>query len=107
MVLTDESGATPTTEYSLIAAGLAFGVIVATLPPSMTFARPTAALVLLLAWAAAALWLKMGRVAWAWPMPCLPLCIRIRARSQPGASIIGRRRHKKAPIGWRSATGQC
>jgi hypothetical protein len=60
MVLTDESGATPTTEYSLIAAGLAFGVIVATLPPSMTFARPTAALVLLLAWAAAALWLKMG-----------------------------------------------
>jgi hypothetical protein len=59
MVLTDESGAT-TTEYSLIAAGLAFGVIVATLPPSMTFARPTAALVLLLAWAAAALWLKMG-----------------------------------------------
>ena len=60
MVLTDEAGATPTTEYSLIAAGLAFGVIVATLPPSMTFARPTAALVLLLAWAAAALWLKMG-----------------------------------------------
>ena len=59
MVLTDESDAT-TTEYSLIAAGLAFGVIVATLPPSMTFARPTAALVLLLAWAAAALWLKMG-----------------------------------------------
>jgi hypothetical protein len=58
MVLTDESGATPTTEYSLIAAGLAFGVIVATLPPSMTFARPTAALVLLLAWAAAALWLE-------------------------------------------------
>jgi hypothetical protein len=57
MVLTDESGAT-TTEYSLIAAGLAFGVIVATLPPSMTFARPTAALVLLLAWAAAALWLE-------------------------------------------------
>src|ERR1700719_4728116 len=44
MVLTDECGATPTTEYSLIAAGLAFGVIVATLPPSMTFGRPTGSL---------------------------------------------------------------
>ena len=57
MLLTDESGATAT-EYSLIAAGVVFGVILAALPPSMTFARPTAALVLLLAWGAAALWLE-------------------------------------------------
>jgi hypothetical protein len=57
MVLTDDSGAT-TTEYSLIAAGVGFGVIVAALPPNVTFARPTAALVMLLAWGAAALWLK-------------------------------------------------
>jgi hypothetical protein len=57
MVLTYESGVT-TTEYSLIAAGVDFGVIVAALPPSMTFARPIAALVLLLAWGASALWLE-------------------------------------------------
>jgi hypothetical protein len=57
MVLTDDSGAT-TTEYSLIAAGVGFGLIVAALPPNVTFARPTAALVLLLAWGVAALWLE-------------------------------------------------
>jgi hypothetical protein len=55
--LTDGSAAT-TAEYSLIAAGVGFGVIVATLAPSMTFARPTAALVLLLAWGAAELWVE-------------------------------------------------
>src|SRR5258708_26357901 len=56
MVLTDESGTT-TTEHSLISAGVALADIVAALPPSMTSARQTAALVLLLAWGAAELWL--------------------------------------------------
>ena len=57
MVLTDDSSAT-TTENCLIAAGMGFGLIVAALPPNVTFARPTAALVLLLAWGVAALWLE-------------------------------------------------
>jgi hypothetical protein len=56
MLLTDESGATRT-EYGLIAAGIAFAVTLAVLPPSIAFARPMAALVLLLAWGAAEWWL--------------------------------------------------
>jgi hypothetical protein len=55
--LENESGATRT-EYSLIAAGMGFAFTLAVLPPSITLARPIAALVLLLAWGAAAWWLE-------------------------------------------------
>jgi Flp pilus assembly pilin Flp len=52
----NESGATRT-EYSLIAAGISFAATLAALSPSMTLARPIAALVLLVAWGAAMRWL--------------------------------------------------
>jgi hypothetical protein len=54
--LENESGATRT-ENGLIAAGVGFAVTLAVLPPGITLARPIAALVLLVAWGAAALWL--------------------------------------------------
>ena len=54
--LENDSGATRT-EYGLIAAGIGFAVTLATLPPSITLARPIAVLVLLLAWGAAVWWL--------------------------------------------------
>ena len=54
---TDESGAT-TTEYGLFVAGVGFAVTLMVLQPSITLARPTAALALLLALGAAEWWLS-------------------------------------------------
>ena len=55
--LENESGATRA-EHSLIAAAVGFAVILTVLPPSITIARPIAALALLLALGAAEWWLE-------------------------------------------------
>jgi hypothetical protein len=81
MLLTDESGAT-TTEYSLIAAGVGFAVTLTVLPPSITLARPIAALALLLALRRR----NGGRLGLANAMPATP--VRIRARGQPGRQSL-------------------
>jgi len=54
-LFSDRSGATKT-EHALIAAGMAFAVMLAVLPTA--FVRPAAVLVLLIAWGAAAWWLE-------------------------------------------------
>jgi hypothetical protein len=91
MLLTDESGAT-TTEYSLIAAGVGFAVTLTVLPPSITLARPIAALALLLAlrrrnggWGGR-VEDGHGRLGLANAMPATP--VRIRARGQPGRQSL-------------------